>query len=195
MGKVKFKFDFFAILAFIVLLISKNEYTVLTVIAVIIHEIGHIFAALVFKIKISEFSIGILGARIKTSTILTSYFQEIMISLFGPLFNLFSAVFVFFLFNSQHDDRIAYFAVASVLLGVLNLLPIKSFDGGRIVECVFSVLFPDKIAFYIVNCISFFFIVSLWMISVYFLLIYTSSLGLFVFSALLFCNIFIENKF
>ncbi len=195
MKHVKFKFGFFSVLIILVAFISKNEYTFLTILAVTIHELGHLFAAFIFKIKISEFSFGILGARLKTSTTLTSYFQEIMLCFFGPIFNFLSVILILILFDWQNSNKLIYFITASKLLGALNLMPIKSFDGGRIFESLLSIFLSPKYVVNILRVVSFFFILVLWLISVYFILIYTSSLGLFVFSASLFSNIFIEDNF
>lgn len=194
MKSIKIKFGIFSIITIFAIFLSKNSYSFLTLQVVVLHELGHLLAGFIFKIKITEFSIGLLGARLKTSNSLNSYFQEIMLCLLGPLLNIFSAIFVYAFFDWQNSDRLTYFITASILLGVLNLLPIKSFDGGRILESLFSMLFTPKYAVKFVKGISFFFVITLWMVSVYFLLIYTYSLGLFVFSALLFANIFIDDN-
>ncbi|MBR2388407.1 MAG: site-2 protease family protein [Clostridia bacterium] len=195
MKNIKIKFDFFSVFIFFVSLFIKNKYTSLTILAVTIHEVGHVFAAFIFKIKITELSVGILGARLKTSHSLTSYFQEIMLCLFGPLFNFISFGLILVLYHNNLSNKLLYFATASILLGTLNLMPIKSFDGGRILESILSLFLSPKHTLNTVKLVSFFFVLTLWIISVYFLLIYTSSLGLFVFSAALFCNIFVDENF
>ncbi len=195
MKNIKIKFGFSSIILILCAFVCKNEYTFLTFLAVVIHELGHLLAALILRIKISEFSFGILGARLKTSNCLTSYLQEIFLCAFGPIFNFISVIFVILFLDWQTSARLIYLISASILLGTLNLMPIKSFDGGRILECILSIYFSPKYVICILKVISFFFITSLWIVSVYFLLIYTSSLGLFVFCGALFCNIFIEDNF
>ena len=102
---------------------------------------------------------------------------------------------VYYFVNNRISEKASYFVSASILLGVLNLFPIKSFDGGRILESVLLMFISPKLVLRLVKLISFFCIITLWIVSVYFLLIYTYSLGLFVFSTSLFCNIFIDDSF
>ena len=105
MKKVKIRVGFFAIVILMFMLISKNEYIFLTLLAVTIHEMGHVIAAWCFKIEISEFSLSILGARLKPSNCLTSYYQEILLCSFGPLFNFLTGLSVYYFVNSSMASK------------------------------------------------------------------------------------------
>ena len=141
--KIKVKFGLIAPLFLASILFSEQKiHLLLAVLAAALHECGHIFAAKLKKINLSSLSLDILGARLNTETGLCSYSDEIILCIFGPLMNfIVSAVSfsVFFLFFE--NEYIMFFGVSSMALGILNLLPIKSFDGGRILFCIISKFF------------------------------------------------------
>ena len=87
------------------------------------------------------------------------------------------------------------FALASLVLAILNLLPISELDGGRIVYCTLASRFSVECAKRVVDALSFAIIFSLWTLSVYLILRLGASLSLFVFSCFLFGKIFIKNTY
>ena len=195
MKKLKIKLSFFFIFIVLALAWTANKFTLLALLAAAIHEAGHLVASKLFNIRVCELDFGLLGARLKTSEALCSYSQEILLCFFGPLFNFFSAGIVYIMANSKGclTEEVEFFIFSSLILGVLNLLPIRTFDGGRIIEAALCYFLPAEKVFLIINILSFLIIFSLWSVSVYFLLIYTSSLGLFIFSVSLFASLFIED--
>ena len=194
MKKTKIKLGVFTLPIILLILFTLNNYLLVIITPIIIHELGHIVAAWILNIKISEFSVGLLGARLKTGPDQLSYGNEIILALFGPLAN-FLCVFVGCIIYKKYDSQEMYiFLMTSLLLGTVNLLPIKTFDGGRIFESFLSIFLPPGLAVRITYIISLICIITLWLISVYFLLIYSSSLGLFVFSLSLFFEIFVSEN-
>lgn len=194
MKKIRFNFGFLSILFIVTLIASANKYTFISLLCAAIHEIGHLVASSILSMKLCEFNFGFLGARLKTEEKLYSYKKEILLCLFGPLFNFISA-FICVIFFDIYTESTAFFITASLFLGVLNLLPIKSFDGGRIFECVLLYFLSAKTCESILRISSFICIFSLWCASVYLLLIYNYSLTLFVFSLSLFATIFVQDKY
>jgi membrane-associated protease RseP (regulator of RpoE activity) len=79
-------------------------------------------------------------------------------------------------------------------LGILNLLPIRSFDGGRMLECTLYALTDARIASTVMHGVSFGFLLLLWLIAVYFLLRAGDGLSLFCFSLALFLRFFEDEK-
>ena len=196
MTKTKIKFGFFSLLIVVTMIITADEYTYISLLAALIHELGHLFAAKIFKIKLTELKIDFLGARLMVSKNIISYSKEIALCAFGPIFNFLSAIIVYVTSNNFQADypRIRFFIFASVALGVLNLMPIKSFDGGRITEAALCFVLSPSSAKKAVEVLSFITVFLLWCLSVYFLLIYSSSLSLFVFSISLFFTLFVTNS-
>ena len=196
MTKTKIRFGFFSLLIVITMIVTSNEFTYISLLAALIHEIGHIAAAKIFKIKLTEMKFDLLGARLVVSKNIISYSKEIILCACGPLFNFLSATIIYTL--SSHlvikNYKIDFFIFASLSLGILNLLPIKTFDGGRIIEALLCFIIEPSTSKKTVEILSFITVFLLWSISVYFLLIYSSSLSLFVFSISLFFTLFITEQ-
>ncbi len=196
--KSRFKISIFGILMLLILLFGDNyKYTVIALFAAFIHEIGHILAALVLKMKLNGFALNMLGAKIRISLPMYSYKKELLLSLAGPFTNIVSGIIAVFIYRSGSDADSTYslfFAIASFFLAILNLLPIKNFDGGRIFICILApALGVDKPERWLIRS-SFVFIFLLWVISVYLMLRIGSSLTLFVFSSALFTELFLGSE-
>ena len=190
---MKIKIGFFAIFLFLTLMITNSAFFLASVFAVLLHELGHILMARLCRIRLYECSIGIFGAGITPADSLYSYSREILLCLAGPLMNFLTALFVLWFF--PHSSYfVTSFLFASFSLGLLNLLPIHGFDGGRIFHSLFSLRFSPTVASCLLSSLSFIFIFLLWALSVYFLLRARSSLSLFVFSLSLFARIFLSEK-
>ncbi len=161
--------------------------------AAALHEFGHIAAARLIGVKLSGMSLDLLGARLDTGKKLISYGDELRLAAAGPFVNLVCFVAVYPLTLTAPTPFVNTFAAASAGLCLLNLLPIESFDGGRILSCIISMTSDPDRAGRTVRALSFFCIFALWSVSVYLLLRTGSSLSLFVFSAALFARLFISE--
>ncbi len=163
-----------------------------TLLAVIIHEGGHLVAAALIGIKPNRFSLGPLGARLEVDTAELPYGKEIALAAAGPVSNLLGAAYALpmtALTSGALFESVCFFIAASVGLAILNLLPIKSFDGGRILSCALS-LISDRFADgKLAGAVSFLFLFALWVTSVYLILRTGASLSLFTFSVTLFVRL------
>ena len=193
--KSRLKISIFGILMLLILLFGDNcRYTIIALCAATVHEMGHIIAAIVLKMKLNGLSLSLFGARIGISSPMYSYKKELMLALAGPLANIISGSISLSIYNiGSENEYLLFFAIASFFLGILNLLPIKSFDGGRIFICIFSPSFGAYNPERWLNRLSFLFIFLLWVISIYLMLRIGSSLTLFVFSSALFAELFLVS--
>ena len=103
------------------------------------------------------------GAEIYYAPALLSLKQELLVALGGVGINLVSAVMLLLFGVGQ---SCLYFAVASLTLATLNLLPIKGLDGGRALDAVLLRFFVPERAYRLQKCISFSFIFPLFVLSV-----------------------------
>lgn len=190
---MKIKIGFFSVMLFLSLLLSHSYFALSAFLAVMLHELGHLFAAKFRNIRLRECKISIYGAGLIPESSCFSYKDEIVLCAFGPLVNFLSAIICIPLYLSSHNEIIYYFSVSSLSLGVLNILPIKDFDGGRILYSLLCLFNNSIIAEKVLKIISFIFIFSLWCLSIYLLLIANSSLSIFIFSLSLFVKIFINE--
>ena len=190
---MKIKIGFFAVLLFISLAISRGYHTLIPLLAVIIHEGGHIIAAVALGKGFSGLELGIFGARLNLSERLLSYGEEFAICIAGPAANILSVLFILGAYMKSESESLLYFILSSLFLAFINLLPIKTFDGGRMLFCIIARISDEQKADFFLKVFSFISLFFIWSLSLYLLLRHTSSLSLFVFSASVFASIFVAE--
>ena len=190
---MKIKIGCFALLLFITLFITHSYFAISALIAILIHETGHIIAAKKLKIKMTLCKIDIFGASLTPASNDFSYSDEMFLCICGPALNFFTAAVALPFYFITKNTVVLYFVLASLSLGLLNLIPIKGFDGGRIFMATLCLLTDIYMAEKILSVVSFICIFILWVMSIYFLLMSGSNLSLFVFSISLFLKIFVKE--
>lgn len=136
---------------YIVLLISlvtglfKELITFLFII--IIHEIGHIIASIVFKWKIDKISIMPFGCiTIFSELINKPLIEEFIILIMGPLFQFINFIIL--------KDITPYFNYYNYGLFIFNMLPIYPLDGYKLYSIILNKFIPFKYAMKIMLIIS-----------------------------------------
>ena len=104
------------------------------VMAVIIHECGHLF-----EIKITNSSRQLNTTR-----------QNIFIIFFGPLVN-FICFILFYLLYLCNSEFLLPIAMANLCTGLFNMLPVMSLDGGQLMYVILCRKFSEKSAERIIN--------------------------------------------
>ena len=160
----------------------------MTLIAAFLHELGHLSVAGALGIPLRSLRFGFLGARMDVRGRMLSYSEEWLLCAAGPAWSLLSSAFAAVFWQVSSDARV--FSCASLVLGLLNLLPIRSFDGGRMTECAIRFFAGDVWADRIMRPLSLIFLFLLWACSVYFLLRAGDGLSLFCFSMSLLLRFF-----
>lgn len=192
---MKIKVSFFTIMLMLSLILSASYYSAIPLLSAALHESGHIIAARSRGVSLDKFDIGIFGAKLSINNALCSYVDEIIICAAGPAVNLISADIALILREILNFKNVAMdiFILSSLSLAAVNLLPIKTFDGGRILCAAISNFSTPQKAEKTIDVLSFFLLFILWSISVYLILKTSASLSLFVFSAYLFVSIFTRS--
>ena len=117
-------------LLFLMLAFDTAWVTVLTLMVAAIHELGHIGAALLLGVgDISMPTAVLTGLRIRPSRLL-SYREEVIIALGGPLANILT--FLLLLPRLESNEYIFTLALISLFTAVSNLIPIRGWDGHRV---------------------------------------------------------------
>ncbi len=180
------------ILLFCMIATTPLERLSASLLAALLHELGHIVAAKVLSINLSCIKLDVLGARLSTTGKLYSYPSMIALCAAGPFVNL----LCFALTYPLVDAFIWFeeFSYASISLCLLNLIPVDGFDGGRILNGILSLVLRPKHVDLICTTLSFLSILGLWLISVWLLLRASTSLSLFIFSCCLFGMLFVSLK-
>ena len=167
---------------------DKSGLAAMSLLAAALHEIGHLVAARVMHIPIGAMRFDLLGARIDVKGRILSYGEEWLLCMSGPLSSLvFSLIGSFFW---SHTKLAIAFSCASLLLGLLNLLPIQTFDGGRMLECaLLSFTTPQKTGSILRGC-TFLFLWLLWAFSDYLMIKIADGISLFFFTLTLLARFF-----
>lgn len=127
--RISFHFSFFAVIS-LMLLLDGEGCLMLGFYACLLHEMGHLAAMLWLNVPVSE--ICFYGAGVKIvpkKRSLTGYGKEFAVLAAGPLANLLVFALSYFFIGGQA----AVFGAISLVTGLFNLLPLKGFDGGRII--------------------------------------------------------------
>ena len=181
----------------------------------LVHELGHICAAKAMGIRLLELRLGFAGARIYPEREGMSYKKEFFLCAWGPVFNLISAVAAVIILcfickkNAIANDEMIVDAISfldgsgefglipalylfisvSLLQALLNLLPVESLDGGRMMVSLISRLGNLDTAVRAQTVSTALAAVFLWTLSVYILLRTGNGIGILVSASCMFARI------
>ncbi|MCL6605941.1 MAG: M50 family metallopeptidase [Paenibacillus sp.] len=112
---------------------------------VLIHELGHVCAALVTGVTVKSVQLLPFGgvAVMEDHGKLTAS-REIGIALAGPLQNGLMILCAYILQSAGYENNafLSYFISANMIIALFNLLPILPLDGGKILQACISLLVP-----------------------------------------------------
>lgn len=113
---------------------------------VIMHELGHVFIAIIFKYEIKKINIYPFGGyTIFEYDINRPFIEELLLFSFGIIFQLILLIiFNIFIDNSTYIYRIFYSYNLTIIL--FNLLPIIPLDGGKLLNIIINYILPFKIS-------------------------------------------------
>lgn len=115
------------------LLVQPDGLALTCLAASAVHELGHLLAMAVTGCPPSVCTVGAFGVRLELSGHQPGYWQNIGISLAGPVVNLLAAGVLFLL--SCHRE-----ATVHLVLACLNLLPAAALDGGQVLRCLLCLM-------------------------------------------------------
>lgn len=130
-GSAEVTWGFFALLA-LALLAGAGEVLPLVLLASLCHELGHLLALRLAGARVERMRLTAFGAELRADTRYLPYWREILCALAGPAVNLVLAVV---LARVTGDYLLAG---ANLVLGLFNLLPIPSLDGGSALHLLVS---------------------------------------------------------
>jgi membrane-associated protease RseP (regulator of RpoE activity) len=146
-------------------------------IALTLHEVGHLIATIIFKIKFQRLKITMFGFNLNANLEGTSLGRKIILFFAGPFLNM----IIFFALRCTEYNN---FANINIFLALINMIPIVPLDGGNICKSILEkIIDGESVGRYMImtNC---FFIVCFAVIMYinhnwfYFLLIIMSVRGI-----------------
>lgn len=126
----------FLLLAAGLIYLDGAGFVVLSLLACVLHEIGHCSAAILFGNRVRALRVTAIGAEMELEAYAPlSYWKETLVALAGPGVNLLLALLA-------ACANLYLFAGLNLCFGVLNLLPIHPLDGGKILVSLLSCRWP-----------------------------------------------------
>ena len=107
------------------------------IIALLAHEVSHLFSAILLNIEFSKIKITLFGFNLDAHLDNVSHAKKITLFFAGPACNL---CFYFGFRNTEYF----YFANINLLLAYINLIPIVPLDGGNICKTFLEIFLDIK---------------------------------------------------
>lgn len=145
----------------LMLYIDRSGLILPSFIASLIHETGHIFCLFILKAPIEKIILKIGTAEIK-GNFLVPRKSEIIMTFFGPFFNLLVFILTLLFYLNSKYMGLLNFSLINLILGVFNLLPISSLDGGTVLFLLLSSRLSASLSKKICIIISFITLTSLF---------------------------------
>jgi len=145
--KIKLKINHFFWLVIIGSIITGQFFEIITLFAVvIIHELGHVFAAKSYGWEILEIELLPFGGVAKVEQRGDSIWEEFIVAISGPLqnFMLILIALSFEKINLWPNNWTTFFIQANLLIGLFNLLPISPLDGNKVLKSLLFIIYPYK---------------------------------------------------
>ncbi len=173
---------------FLLLFASPREYAFAVCSSVLLHELGHAAAALLFHGKIKSIRLMPTGIGITLSPA-ASYREEFFVAAAGPLMNL-AYIALSPLLPTAPCETVR--SISAILMSV-NLLPISTLDGGRMLRALISHTLGENAAEKALSVTTVCALSLLWILSLYIFFYSSANFTLLLFCAYLFSYLFIKK--
>lgn len=134
------------------------EYTFLTIIIIIVHEMGHFLTGYFLKLKVKEISLFMFGGvTIFDEDLNLNIFKELLVVVMGPVVQMLFYMLVYYLYTKGFVSVNTMKKVSTINLILLefNLLPILPLDGGKILNNILDLILSYDLAHKVSLAISF----------------------------------------
>lgn len=137
-------------------------------ISALLHELGHLVCMRILGCRTKVIDFGFLNANIVSNQIEDK--KSVLILFGGCLVNFLIAVLFGILFMQNNIEIFKIIAWQNIGLGVFNLLPIASLDGGQIFYIFLKMKFSESVSLKIINVVSFVFLIPILIFGFYVLI-------------------------
>lgn len=142
--EVSFQYIYIAVLTF-VLIMDKSGGIFCCFLSSLLHEIGHLIPLVLFHQKIDKIEFSVFDVKIKSQYRL-SFSKELTIVLSGVGFN--------FLLFGVFIKIIPIFAYTNLFIGLFNILPVSTLDGGQALKIILNKFFTQHITEIVINILT-----------------------------------------
>lgn len=147
----------------LIFVMDKSYTAIIGLVSAFFHEMGHLIAIYLTKGKIKQVTFGLINVDIvkEDYNLDNDIKNELLIFSSGPLVNFIIALIFGFINTINSSTSYQMISYQNVFLGIVNLLPINSLDGGKILESILSRKLEYNLYEKILNITSFIFLVPL----------------------------------
>lgn len=200
---MRFRIDLKIFLFLILFYLTKQiEIYAMIMIFAIIHELGHLLAGILLRMRPEKLEIIPFGVSISFKINPKDYnkkikkgnkleLKKIIVAIAGPLTNL---IIILITYNLKIDIIKAMMIIyTNLLIMLFNLLPIFPLDGGRILKGILNIACGKRIADKYINNISIITTIIITAIGSI-LILYLKNIAIFLIIIYLWCLIIKENN-
>lgn len=127
----------FAAVITVMLATDKTGLIIPALFAVIMHEIGHLFA--MWVLECAPKRIKLIPASVQiTSSFSGRYKNDIIVAVCGPAVNFVLFLTLYFNYLAFKNQLVLYCALLNLIIGLFNSLPVAGLDGGTVLYSVIS---------------------------------------------------------
>ncbi len=126
-------------------MLSGNTGVLFSLLALLLHECGHLFVMRLFGIMPHQITLTPFGGVMELPvTAAATPWQDFLCALAGPLFSFLGCLFCNSMLCHTAQPWLLSFFKGNLLLLLINLLPVWPLDGGRMLKALLSFLLPEK---------------------------------------------------
>ncbi len=184
---VQIKFLFIAIIT-IFLLTDTTGLGIICLLSCMLHELGHIISFYIVKLKPRLLCFDITGIKLEQPKQQLPFLTELIILSSGCLTNFTIAIILNFIGANINIILI------NIVIGTFNLLPIHTFDGGKILFATLSCFVSDKVAYKISIIIEKTTIILLISLCLFSIFAYELNLSLIIITILLIISLILKSN-
>ncbi len=121
--------------------------------AILVHELGHLLAAMALSCPLNRLRWGSMGLEMDFLRCDLGYGRELVLLVSGSLLGLCSMIFI-------PDES---YRICALCLNFANLLPLRGLDGGGIFDCLCHLCLPGDTADRICHMVSLLTAMGMWL--------------------------------
>lgn len=191
--KIEISFLFICLISSFIIIESSNV-LVWGLSSALLHELGHILVMILVGHKPSKITFNVFDIDIKdNSRNNRDYKEDIFILLGGPTANFLIVAVLWVLYVNCKNEDILILITENLFLGIFNIMPIESLDGGQILYIYLSNKLQQDKAIMVLELISFLVLLPLAALGFYILLVSKYNYSLLLLSCYLMGIILIKR--
>lgn len=191
---VKIDFLFAACVTFL-MSFNINDEIRYAILFSLLHEVGHLLAIALCGEKPDTVRFGIFGMTIiRKNDITQDYKKEFITAVSGPMMNFFLLFVLVLLYAFYRKDIFLKMAAINLIIGLFNIMPVFSLDGGRALESLLLERLPSDKSEKIITAVSVAFLVPMTFFGFYILIKSGYNFTFLAISIYLSVMLFIKNS-